>query len=255
MDRQRRTVRGRVMSRPRAAFALIRVREFAVSAGRCPFCGPTIFVRLRNDEIGVRCIRCGASAVHLSVGLALKHKSIDLRSIDACELSARGPVVDYLSTHARNLATSEYYFDVAPGDVRDGIRCEDVQRMTYADNSFDLVTHTEVFEHVPDDKRAFRELHRILRAGGTMLFTVPLADFAQTVERARLSDGVVENLLAPTFHTDPLRGGEQILVYRDYGNDIVDRVKSAGFDDVRLLPPSSDIPWRMGRRVIFARRG
>ena len=243
------------MSRLRAAFALFRAREFAVSPGRCPFCGPTMIVRLRDDEIGVRCVRCGASAVHLSIGWALKHVLVDLRSVDVCELSARGPVVNYLSAHARSLATSEYFSDVAPGNIRDGVRCEDVQRLTYADASFDLVTHTEVFEHVPDDARAFLELHRVLKAGGIMVFTVPLTDREQTVERARRSDGVVENLLPPSFHTDPLRGGAQILVYRDYGTDIIDRVKLAGFDDVRLLPPSSDIPWRMGRRVIVARRG
>jgi SAM-dependent methyltransferase len=243
------------MSRLRAALALIRPREIAVSVRRCPFCGPTIIVRLRNDEIGIRCVRCGASAVHLSVGWALKQMSVDLRSVDVCELSARGPVVNYLSAHARSLATSEYFSDVAPGNVRDGIRCEDVQRLTYSDASFDLMTHTEVFEHVPDDARAFLELHRVLKAGGNMVFTVPLTDRERTVERARLTNGVVENLLPPSFHTDPLRGGAQIFVYRDYGTDIIDRVKLAGFDDVRLLPPSSNIPWRMGRRVIVARRG
>jgi SAM-dependent methyltransferase len=242
------------MSRLRAALALIRPREIAVSVGRCPFCGPTMFVRLRNDEIGIRCVRCGASAVHLSIGWALKQMSVDLRSVDVYELSARGPVVDYLSVHARSLATSEYFSDFAPGDVRDGIRCEDVQRLTYTDASFDLVTHTEVFEHVPDDARAFLELHRVLKAGGNMVFTVPLTDRGRTVERARMTDGVVENLLPPSFHTDPLRGGEPILVYRDYGADIVDRVNRAGFDDVILLPPSIEIPWRMGRRVIVARR-
>lgn len=244
-----------MMSRLRGALALIRPREFAISVGRCPFCGPTIIVRLRNDEIGVRCIRCRASAVHLSIGWALKQLASDLRSADVCELSARGAFVNYLRSNARSLSTSEYFSDVAPGIVRDGVRCEDVQRLTYADASFDLVTHTEVFEHVPDDARGFLELHRVLKTGGTMVFTVPLTGREQTVERARLTDGVVENLLPPSFHSDPLRGGAHILVYRDYGTDIVDRVKAAGFDDVRLLPPSGDIPWRIGRRVIVARRG
>ena len=242
------------MSRMRAALALMRPREFAMAARRCPFCGPTLIVRLRDDEIGIRCSRCGGSAVHLSIGWALKQSSIDLGSSDACELSARGPLVNYLGNHTRNLATSEYFSDVAPGDVRDGVRCEDVQCLTYADHRFDLVTHTEVFEHVPDDARAFRELHRVLKIGGVMLFTVPLSDGDRTIERARLMRGIVENVLPPSFHTDPLRGGKQILVYRDYGIDIVERVKTAGFDDVKLLPPSSDIPWRSGRRVIVARR-
>jgi len=95
-----------------------------------------------------------------------------------------------------------------------------------------------VLEHVPDDARALRELLRVLRPGGRMVFTVPMHDGAHTVERARLSaDGVVEHLLEPVHHTDPLRP-EGILAFRDYGLDIVDRLRVAGFDDARILPLS-----------------
>jgi SAM-dependent methyltransferase len=242
------------MSRLRAALALIRLREFAMTMARCPFCGPTLIVRLHNDEIGVRCIRCGASAVHLSIGWALQKTLGDLRSLDVCELSARGPLVNYLRSRTRSLATSEYFAGVASGESVDGVRCEDVQRLTYADSSFDLVTHTEVFEHVPKDARAFAQLHRVLKPGGTVVFTVPVTDRIETIERARLHDGVVEHLLPPAFHTDPLRDGSSILVYRDYGTDIVERVKNAGFVDVRLLARATEVPWRMGRRVVVARR-
>ena len=242
------------MSRLRAVLALLRVREFAITAARCPFCGPTLIVRLRNDEIAVRCVRCGASAVHLSIGWALQKTLGDLRSLDVCELSARGPLVNYLGNRARNLATSEFFADVAPGESVDGVRCEDVQRLTYADATFDLVTHTEVFEHVPDDMRAFTQLRRVLKPGGTMVFTVPLTDCIGTIERARSHDGVVEHLLPPAFHTDPLRDGSAILVYRDYGTDIVERVKGAGFADVHLLARATEIPWNLGRRVVVARR-
>ena len=62
--------------------------------------------------------------------------------------------------------------------------------------AFDLVTHTEVFEHVPDDARAFAQLRRVLKTGGTMIFTVPLTDRIETIERARLHDGVVRTPLA-----------------------------------------------------------
>jgi SAM-dependent methyltransferase len=42
-----------------------------------------------------------------------------------------------------------------------------------------------VFEHVPDDARGFSELRRVLRPGGKMLFTVPLFDAPDTVDRVR----------------------------------------------------------------------
>lgn len=243
-----------MIARLRKALAQARPREFALRAARCPFCGPTLMVKLRNDEIAVRCLRCGASAIHLSVGCAIASHIPDLQACDVYELSARGALVDFLRRSARSLATSEYFADTMPGASRDGVRCEDVQRLTFADASFDLVTHTEVLEHVPDDASAFREMHRVLRPGGRMIFTAPPMSIPRTIERARLRDGVVEHRLPARSHHDPLRGGDPILVFREYGADVVDRVAAAGFDDVRLLEPPPRIPWNLNRRVVVARR-
>jgi len=226
------------LSRVWRAFSRLRLSEAAIVPGRCPFCGPTLFIRLSHAASGLRCARCSAGSVQLSIGWAIRDNVPDIRACDACELSSRGPVARWLAASARSVATSEYFADAAPGSLQNGIRCEDVQRLTYADASFDLVTHTEVLEHVPDDARALRELLRVLRPGGRMVFTVPMHDGAHTVERARLSaDGVVEHLLEPVHHTDPLRP-EGILAFRDYGLDIVDRLRVAGFDDARILPLS-----------------
>ena len=141
---------------------------------------------------------------------------------------------DFLRRTAKSAALSEYFADAQPGSCRNGVRCEDVQQLTYADASFDLVTHTEVLEHVPDDARAFAELHRVLRPGGTMLFTVPIYGGDPTVERARLRNGVVEHLMEPAYHIDPLRG-EGILAFRDYGLDIVERLRTAGFAEASIV--------------------
>ncbi len=83
----------------------------------------------------------------------------------------------------------------------------------------------------------FAELLRVLRPGGTMIFTVPMHDGAHTIERARQRDGAIEYLLEPVYHLDLLRP-EGILAFRDYGRDIVDRLRAAGFVDARILAPS-----------------
>jgi SAM-dependent methyltransferase len=49
----------------------------------------------------------------------------------------------------------------------------DVCAMPFADESFDLVLATDIIEHVEDDRRALREIVRVLRPGGTVLVTVP----------------------------------------------------------------------------------
>jgi SAM-dependent methyltransferase len=49
----------------------------------------------------------------------------------------------------------------------------DACNLGFADDSFDRIIASEVFEHVPDDAAAFAELTRVLRPGGIMAVTVP----------------------------------------------------------------------------------
>jgi len=41
------------------------------------------------------------------------------------------------------------------------------------DNAFDLVLSFEVLEHVPNEAAALREIHRVLKPGGEIIFSVP----------------------------------------------------------------------------------
>jgi len=240
-------------ARLKSGFALLRAREMAVRLDRCPYCGPTLFVRLRREAIGVRCVRCAASAIHLVIGWALRDRVPDLAGCDVCELSARGPLAEFLKRQAKSASLSEYFVDAKPGAYRNDVRCEDVQRLSYADASFDLVTHTEVLEHVPDDARAFAELHRVLRPGGTMLFTVPLYGGYPTIERARFRNGEVVHLMEPAYHIDPLRGAG-ILAFRDYGLDIVERLRAAGFAEASVVTTQHRVPWLGDFPVILAKK-
>jgi len=240
-------------TRTRVGLALLAPNEVLGAVGRCPFCGLTLFVRPERQPgpHGVRCAGCSAGLVQMSIGWALREEIGALDSLDVCELSAHGAVAAYLRRAARSAALSEYFADAEPGTLRDGIRVEDVQRLTYADASFDLVTHCDVLEHVPDDARALSELQRVLRPGGRLLFTVPLHPGAHTIERARLRDGVVEHIDAPVYHHDQLRP-QGILAFRDYGLDILDRLRAAGFASPRIAAPSARLDWLGTHPVILA---
>jgi SAM-dependent methyltransferase len=240
-------------TRTRVALALLAPNEVPGAVGRCPFCGLTLFVRPERlpGPHGVRCAGCSAGLVQMSIGWALREEIGSLGALDVCELSAHGAVAAYLRRAARSVAVSEYFADAEPGTLRDGIRVEDVQRLTYADASFDLVTHCDVLEHVPDDARALSELKRVLRPGARMLFTVPLHAGARTNERARLRDGLVEHFDAPSYHHDQMRP-EGILAFRDYGLDILDRLRAAGFASPRIAAPSARLAWLGTHPVIVA---
>jgi SAM-dependent methyltransferase len=168
-------------------------------------------------------------------------------------MSAQGPLVAFLRRHAARLTTSELLDGVEPGGSRDGVLCQNVERLTFAGASFDLCTSSEVFEHVEDDAAGFREVHRVLRPGGRFIFTVPLPDSAETVERMAVRNGQRVALLPRMYHADRYRGAT-VLVQRDYGRDIVERLRQAGFTDARIERPAQPL-FGHARPVIVAVRG
>jgi len=235
-----------ILHRVRTAASLTQPRQLALRGFRCPMCGPSLIVRLSASDIGVRCVRCAASAMTLSLACALKELHPGLGSEDVYELSSRGPLFEFLRREVPRLTFSEYFDDVEPGALRGSVQCQDVQRLTFDDESFDVVTSTGVFEHVADDARGFREVRRVLRPAGIFVFTVPLSDADETVERARMRNGVVEHLLPPEYHGDRIRGRGRVLAYRNYGRDIIGRLRNCGFG-------SAEIDWRF--RTAFLGQG
>ncbi|MEO6036217.1 MAG: class I SAM-dependent methyltransferase [Verrucomicrobiota bacterium] len=56
----------------------------------------------------------------------------------------------------------------------------DAQNPTFPDESFDLITASDVLEHLSDAPRALREWHRLLRPGGVLIVFVPAFMFLWT---------------------------------------------------------------------------
>lgn len=228
----------------------------AMRLGRqdCTLCRFPVLLRFGGSEHAVRCPRCGANPAAMCLVDVLSSEVSDLASRHVYELSSRGPFFAYLQRRVGKLTCSEYFDDISPGDTRYGVVCQDVQRLGFEACSFDVCTSTDVFEHVPDDRRAFGELFRVLRPGGCAVFTVPLDIFSLTKERAELVDGKVCHRLPPEYHDDHIRGAGQVLCYRNYGSDIVDRVKQAGFIEAELVSPGRARYFGQGRHVVVARR-
>ena len=96
----------------------------------------------------------------------------------------------------------------------------DVQQIPLEDNSVDVVLCNHILEHVADDRKALRELHRILKPGGWGILLSPVdRDYEQTFE----DDSIVD----PDERT---RIFGQYDHRRIYGQDYIDRLREAGFE-------------------------
>jgi len=56
------------------------------------------------------------------------------------------------------------------GAVNTFVQVASAERLPFPDESFDVVTSNGALNLVPDKRAAFRELHRVLRAGGSLQF-------------------------------------------------------------------------------------
>lgn len=84
---------------------------------------------------------------------------------------------------------------------------------------FDIVVACDVLEHIPDDRAAIREAHRVLRPGGTAVLTVPQFD--------RDEPTLEDPAIATPEDRDRFYG--QADHVRNYGRDFGARLEAAGF--------------------------
>jgi SAM-dependent methyltransferase len=138
-----------------------------------------------------------------------------------------------------HLAYSEYCENAEPGSVVDGVRSEDLTRLTYPDASFDLILTSETLEHVSDLNIALAELRRVLAPGGRHIFTVPVlpgvpSTSARTLKR---SDGTLEHLAPLICHPG---GDVGYPVFTEFGADLPVILEKAGFEVTVHFGPTTD---------------
>jgi SAM-dependent methyltransferase len=148
------------------------------------------------------------------------------------------PIFDWASRvfADRKLIGSEYLgYQYQSGEIVNGLRHEDVEQLSFAAASIDLIVSNDVLEHVPNPAQAIAECARVLSRAGLMLATIPFHQDSDTsVTRARLrDDGQVDNLLSPAYHGNPV-SADGSLVFTDFGWDLLDLFRAAGFTRVAI---------------------
>jgi len=152
----------------------------------------------------------------------LVKKFSNLRIYEAQASGAINSVLKNLDRYVH----SEFFADIKLGSLKLGIRCENLQSLTFKDETFDAVITQDVFEHISKPWVAFKEVHRVLKPSGCHIFTIPYNKDSKTVERVKIEGNKEIYLLPKVFHEDSIGDG---LVYTDFGCDVLDRLKDIGF--------------------------
>lgn len=208
-----------------------RPSDFALSAASAGFTP-----NLREELV---CLHCGMNA-RVRAALQIAKAQVDLDNARVYITEQASPTYVWLQRNLKHVVGSEFCKDesslqhmqqylVELGGSGE-IRFEDVTALGFDDASLDVIASFDVLEHVPDYSKAMGEFARTLRAGGMLVLTVPfVSNIHATTTRARLlGDGGIEHLLPPEYHGDPLGQGG-ILCFYDFGWDLLDLARAAGF--------------------------
>lgn len=183
----------------------------------CPCCGgqfPSFLPYGLRARPSARCPRCGSKKRHRLLWLFLRDRTTffteRLRVLhfapERCFRTAFAslPNLDYVTA------------DLRPGKAMLAI---DITAISLGAGSFDAILCSHVLEHVADDRRAMRELFRVLKPGGWAALMVPVEPGRrETFEDPRVvSTGEREQVFGHPDHV------------RIYGHDIKERLDGAGF--------------------------
>jgi SAM-dependent methyltransferase len=176
-----------------------------------------------NRQQGLQCLRCGSTLRCMALAAALLRHcgasgtfaefsgSSAAQALRVLEINQAGGVSPWLARW--------------PARVFADYPQVDMQRLPYADGTFDLVVHSDTLEHVPDPLLGLSECRRVLRAGGACVFTVPIVVGRLTRSRAGLP---------ASYHGDPATG-DGYLVHTEFGADAWTWPLAAGFSDCRIV--------------------
>ena len=196
--------------------------------GRCPVCARAVVFVALSDWLrdSYQCVRCGSIPRQRALLQVLGEVAPGWPELRIHESSPDGASSERLARDCGGYDASQYWPDLAPGATRDGVRCEDLTRLTFDDESLDLFITQDVFEHVLDAERGFAEIARVLRPAGLHVFTVPWYSWKPTLVRARLAGDRVEHLEPPDHHANPVDPTGSLVV-TEWGRELPDVIYRA----------------------------
>jgi SAM-dependent methyltransferase len=203
------------------------VRRSQFNIGFCPICATSVAFIRKSDWLrdNYRCLYCNSIPRQRAIITILERAFPNWRDLRIHESSPGGPSSDKLTRECKDYSASQFFPSVPLGTYHDGVRCENLERLTFGDGTFDLVVTQDVFEHVMNPGPAFSEIARVLKPGGAHVFTVPYFFWKKTLVRAVASPDGIKYLEPPDYHGNPI-DDKGSLVVTEWGPELIEQIYS-----------------------------
>ncbi len=185
---------------------------------QCPCCSKTFrkfmvsgITVLRPNAI---CPACGSRERHRLLWLYLKKKTNFFK--DKLKVFDVAPM-HFFQEKCKKLSNIDYISVDISSPL--AMKQMDITDITFPDNEFDCLICYHVLEHIAEDKKAIKELHRILKPGGWAIIQVPIdSSLDKTFE---------DKSIVTSVDREKVFGNSEHV--RIYGRDYKNRLEESGF--------------------------
>lgn len=226
-------------------------REMAVRIydGICPCCEEKTFFISYNYWLRdyYKCLFCGSIPRQRALMKVLKEEIPDWKRVKIHESSPSGITFNIFKQECEQYTYSYWYENKSLGEVLgENITNQNLEELTFADETFDVFITQDVFEHINCPERAFREIARVLKKGGKHIFTTPIYLFQKTQARIKMKGHERELVLPPIYHGNPISVEGSLVTY-DWGYDILEIIDGiAGMKSRIISFPNSEENFKSG---------
>lgn len=165
----------------------------------------------------VKCPKCASTDRERLIYFYLKNKTDICSTLSDIKILHIAP-----ERNLRKLFTSKKNAKYVAGDINPQIgdaKLDITNLDMFEDGYFDVVICSHVLEHIPNDKKAMKELYRVLSSGGIAILQVPISKKLQkTYEDVAINS---------PEHREQAFGQKDHV--RIYGKDYSKRLEASGF--------------------------
>lgn len=196
-----------------------------ISFGKCPCCGTWTLFKSHdyNYREYYQCIRCGSNPRQRAIIKVIQDLYPNWLEQIIHESSPGGSTFQKMRHECKNYSYSYFYPQKELGEPLDKsnqITNQNLESLSFPDESFDLFITQDVLEHINEPLKALKEIYRCLKPGGSHIFTVPISLFQTTKPRIKMENGKAIPIVKEVYHGNPISEKGSLVTYDWGGEDI-----------------------------------